>query len=235
MYWIYFTIFMVVVFVPAFIRNGFYGLPEEAFEQVVILLLGFLGFLLFIAQRKKVIQSAKEKIQLMRESNRMSKDLTSSYSYIGEINRKLDILKNIALGLPEAASFTPEKEKEIYSLIMDAIRVLGKSQSFAIRFIRTSDRKVLKELLSRKNASIKLNGEECLTNKHILEKDDSLIITSHHAIEDLVACIFINKQRKSYAHEDLELIEAIASQALFVFVFARNKKSNNRSNNQSND
>lgn len=226
MYWIYFSIFLIVVLVPSIISNGFWVFPEEQMEQLAILLLGFLGFLLFIAQRKKVLQHVKEKANFVRETNRMTKDLTSSYSYIGEINRKLDILKNIALGLPEAASFTPQKEKELYALIMDAVRVLGKSQAFAIRFIRIPDGRIMKELCSKKNIQLEAIGKECLQSKHIVDRNDSIIITSHRAIENIIACILISKQKKTHAREDLELIEAIASQALFVFMSGRNKKRN---------
>lgn len=165
--------------VPSLVTKGKWGLPEEQLEQFVIIMLGSLGFFLFVLQRKKVLLHIKEKAHFIRETNRMSKDLATSYSYIGEINRKLDILKNIALGLPEAASFTSKKEREVFNLILDAIRVLGKSNSFAIRFMRMSDGKMLREITSHKNLKLKCPVKECLHKKHIVETASYAVITSH--------------------------------------------------------
>ncbi len=224
MYWLYFIIFVAIVFVPDLINQDLGFLQEEKVEEVLIFLLGAIGFALFMIQEKRILEYLREKAKFLREANRMTKDLTHSYSYIGEINRKLDILKNIALGLPDAASFAPAKEKEVYDSISEAIRILTKSEAFAVRFVYEKNNKILKEIKGGRGVSH--NKTNILQNqkKHIFETDELLVVKSRRTIDDVFVCICIIKKKKNHTNEDLDLLEVVASQALFIYAFNQERK-----------
>jgi len=225
MYWLYFIIFIFIVFIPDIIQQDFGFLPEEKVEEIVIFLLGAIGFALFMIQEKRILEYIREKASFLREANRMTKDLTHSYSYIGEINRKLDILKNIALGLPEAASFTPAKEREVYDSILEAIRILTKADSFVVRFVsENGGGKVLKELKGGKGVARSKTAILQTQSKRVLETDELLIVKSRRTVDDVLAYIAVQKKKKNHTNEDLDLLEAVASQALFVYAFNRERK-----------
>ena len=103
-----------MVFVPDMLRDGFFGLEEETLEELAIFVLGGLGFVFYLIKEKQLANNEKDKTRAQREASRMSKDLTISYSFIGEINRKLEIFKNISLGLPGWSKMTLAREKEAF-------------------------------------------------------------------------------------------------------------------------
>ena len=95
MYWIYLVIFVFLVFVPEIIRGNLGVFGEETVEEIVLLFLGGTIFIFYLIRDSQIQKIQKELDEKRRENNRMLKDLTQSYSFIGEINRKLEIAKNI--------------------------------------------------------------------------------------------------------------------------------------------
>src|SRR3989344_5027965 len=104
MYWIYLSIFVAVVFMPMLVQGGLFFLAEDTVEALIIFCLGALGFLIYLAKDKALIRLIREKILLQKQTNIITRDLSDSYSYIGELNRKFDIVKNLAFHLPRALS-----------------------------------------------------------------------------------------------------------------------------------
>jgi hypothetical protein len=223
MYWIYLLIFILAILVPKLIGRDFLFLAEEDMETIAIFLLGSTGFFLYLWKEKQVQDHVTDKARLEKEATKISRDLMDSYSYIGAINRKLDILKNIALGLPEKSAFTPEKQKEVYDSIVEAISVLGKTDVFILRFVHFESGRVEKEIQIGKPSfghvdCRALAGDEkafhTLGRCHVIRSPKSL--GSYGA--------FIILDSRDGASEDAEILKALASQALFLFVLEKGKE-----------
>lgn len=224
MYWINLALFALIVFVPSLIRDGFYIFNKVQTQEFVILLLGSLVFSIFLLMERNIRKSIAEKSKIQSQINSMTRDLKHSYSYIGEINRKLDILENIALGYPETSKLTHRSEMELYDSIMEAIRLFGKSDDFALRFIGLPNFVLLKEIKSKKDSviSFSMKGRELDVN--YLENEEFIVITSPKMIDNIFSYIVIKKKTVSQKMEDIELMKTIAAQALFIFMFMKNKK-----------
>lgn len=224
MYWVYLIMFTFIVFVPAVIQQGFYGFTRTQSQEFVILILGSLGFLVFLIQEKKLKKNRVEKSQIQMQVNRMTKDLTNSYSYIGEINRKLDILENIALGYPESSNMTERKQGEIYESIMGAIQLFGKSEEFAIWFIHHPSNDLIKEIKSQPKVLIDLSYRDMKLTPHFWETNEFIVATSTKAIDNIFSCIVIRKKSPSHRIDDMEMMKTLAAQALFLYMFMQQKK-----------
>ncbi|MCX6765868.1 MAG: hypothetical protein NT136_02830 [Candidatus Moranbacteria bacterium] len=225
MYWIYLIIFILAVLSPELIRQDFPLIDEERAEELAIFFLGTAAFLIYLIKEKQLIWNIKEKQKIQKEASIISRNLTDSYSYIGEINRKMDILKNIALGLPESSVLTPEKEKEIYDSILHALYAFSKSKRIIIRFIDLSSHHTIKEVKSNKKISCGSTNEEIVKRKErLIETDYYFLIKPPRDINNTTVCIAIAKQNKQQKLEDPEIIEALASQALFLFTFSQKAK-----------
>lgn len=224
MYWIYLIIFTLIVFVPSFVRKGIYVFDMTQTQEYAILLLGSVGFLIFLILEKKFKKNLTEKNKIQGQVNSMTKDLKHSYSYIGEINRKLDILENIALGYPESSKLTHKSEIEAYNSIMEAIKLFGKSDEFALRFVRLPGYEILKEIKSiPENAlSFSFKGQE--KEMSCFESDEFIVVMSPKQIDNIFSYIVIRKKTVSQKIDDMEIMKTLAAQALFIFVFTRNKK-----------
>jgi hypothetical protein len=222
MYWIYIIIFILAVLTPEIVANDFGVIDQERIEELILFSLGVVTFLIVLLKERQLSKSRSEKTEFQREASRIFRDLKDTYSYIGEINRKLEILKNIALGLPENSLLTPTKEKEIYDSIIEAVRTLVKTSDFSIRFINTNTNNVEKEIKGRKNfyAGVRNNLLANAENACVSERDKYMLICSPRSIDNISAWIIIAK-KKNQISENIEILKALASQSLFLFAFSR--------------
>jgi hypothetical protein len=222
MYWIYLILFILAVFTPDIIQHDFPWIQEEKAEELMIFVLGAIAFMIFLQKEKQLFVKTSEKTKIQREASIVSKDLTDTYSYIGEINRKVDILKDIALGITEGQTLTPAKEIEIYRSIIHAVQMFGKSDHVSLRFVNMKTGEVIREIKSSKKARCDVvNSEMVRDKKSFLETEKIFFVRSPKPIGDIVACIAIEKRNKNQKIDDPELIKALASQALFLFTFSK--------------
>ncbi|MDD5464171.1 MAG: hypothetical protein PHP62_03405 [Candidatus Moranbacteria bacterium] len=224
MYWIYLTIFTFIVFVPTFVRKGFYTFDVTQTQEFVILLLGSVAMSMYLFLDRKMKKNVAEKGTIQIQASRMKKDLQQSYSYIGEINRKLDILENIALGYPESSKLTHRNESELYESIMDAIELFGKSKLFALRFVSAIDFTILKEIKSIPKNRLDFSLKDRKVEINYFESEDFIVVTSPKAIDNIFSYIVIKKEIPNQKLDDVEMMKTLAAQALFIFMFMRHKK-----------
>lgn len=222
MYWIYLILFVLAVFTPDIIQHDFPFVPEEKAEELLIFVLGALAFLIFLQKEKQLFVKTREKTKIQREASIASKDLADTYSYIGEINRKVDILKDIALRITEGLEISAEKELEIYRSIIHAVQILSKSDHVSLRFINVKTSEIVGEIKSSKKAKCEaINKKMAEENRTFIEIGNVFFIRAPKPINNVTACIAIEKRNKNQKIEDPELIKALASQALFLFTFSK--------------
>lgn len=222
MYWIYIILFILAVMTPEIINRDIGPIGQERVETLIIFVLGTISFLVLFIRERQLSKSRDEKTEIQKEANKIFRDLKDSYSYIGEINRKLDILKNIALGLPEDSALTPSKEKEIYDSIVEAVRMFGKTSDFSIRFINAQSNNIEKEIKGKKNFYADIKNSLLTGNKIgcAEEFNKYTFICSPRNIDNIKVWIIIAK-KKNQILENIEILKALASQTLFLFAFSR--------------
>jgi len=227
MYWVYVIIFTFVVFVPRLVSHGIFGFDVIQTQQYAILLLGIVATLAFHYLESLLKKSKEEKSTMQRNVSRMTKELTNSYSYIGEVNRKIDILEHITLGLPETADLALKHWLELYQPIMAAIKLFGKSDDFILRFIDCNTRQVLKEIKSPAAVSQSFLRQDCVRDVSFIENKEFIVANSSRTIDSISACIVIRKKKLGHANNDPEMLKMIATQALFLFMLLQYKNSRN--------
>jgi hypothetical protein len=120
MYWIYLGLFLFIIAIPLLISGNTEYLREESIETILIACLGSIGFVLYILQHKVVRRHLREKLRLQKKTSDANRDLSQSYSYIGEVNRKIDILENTIIHLPQKAL----KKVAVEGLLQDILEAL---------------------------------------------------------------------------------------------------------------
>ncbi len=146
MYWIYSILFILAVLTPDIVSKGYKSLPETNLEELVIFFFGITGFIVFIFKERKLYFYQKEQEKRKKKLQQTSRDLVDSYSYIGEINRKMEILMQIGLGLADRSNLNKKKEQEIYKSIIEAAGYLIKADCVCLRFVELKNMKILKEI-----------------------------------------------------------------------------------------
>ena len=218
MYWIYLSIFVAVVFMPMLVQGGLFFLAEDTVEALIIFCLGALGFLIYLAKDKALIRLIREKILLQKQTNIITRDLSDSYSYIGELNRKFDIVKNLAFHLPRALSEGARKKKsDFYASLLEAVCLLAKVEAVSLYFVNMEQKKIL-EVIEEGNTNFfqKFTAEKLLSETRMFwESDNCLVARSPREAAGIAS--FLVFPKKVNAFEDAEIFKILASEALFLY------------------
>lgn len=224
MFWIYLAIFILAVFTPELIEKNFYALSEKNLEELILLFLLTYAFILFLARESQLVKKLKEKIKIQHEAKFMNKDLTNSYLYIGEANRKLDIIKNIAINIPKQKSYFGNR-KNPYESIIEAITIFSKSTNFVIRFISAETKETLEEIRGGKKASLKAENDLIIKKKgEFFETEHHFIFVSFKSPPEIICAIAISKKIGSQKIKDPDIFIALASLALGYFCMSERSK-----------
>lgn len=221
MYWIYLIIFVVAVLSPDIITKDFYFLPEKRAEELLVFLLGISGFVFFMWQEHQIFNQKKERRKDNKKINQAVKDLVESYSYIGEVNRKMDILMNISLGLTEKSNLSKSKQTEIYDTIIDAAKFLMRAECAFIRFINTEN-KVLEKEVKTKSCDCSIKNDDIIgvgDNVSSGKIEKFLVVSSQNKINN-IRCFLIVNDYEEQEEKTVALLMVMASQALFAYSYA---------------
>ncbi|MDO8529779.1 MAG: hypothetical protein Q7S18_03875 [bacterium] len=231
MYWIYLIIFVLAVLAPDIIpsEKTLFLLRKEQLEELLIFFLGLIGFIIFRWKEKQSSINLKEKIKIQKESSLIFRNLNDTYSYIGEINRKLDMMKAVSINLLEIPCLDPKKEKKVFEPLMESVYILGKSRKFIIRFVNTKNKETEYEIKSKRRMFIKVSNEDIVKNlfnkgQSFTEDDRLFIIASSKKIEEIISAIIIMKNNKQQKLEDPEMLKSLAAHYLFLYYCLRKKK-----------
>jgi len=224
MYWIFSILFAVSVLIPDIIRGDISFIAEERAEEVAIFILGSMAFLTFVQNERRIAIQKKEKEKTQKKMDQAVKDLVDSYSYIGEVNRKMDILMGVALGLSDRSILDRKKEKEAYESIINAANYLLKAESAIIRFVELGKNQTEKEIkLSEEHLSSIANKE--LTgmgeNVNVKKQDHALIVSSPQKINNVKSYLIIQGYDESEEGKpkNMEILKLFASQAIFLYSY----------------
>lgn len=221
MYWIYLIIFIIAVLAPDIIKGSFYFLSENRAEELLIFVLGIMGFLFFMWQEYQLFIQKNEKKRDKKKIDQTIKDLVESYSYIGVVNRKMDILMNISLGLTEKSNLSKNKQAEIYFSIIEASKFLMKAECSFLRFINIKDNSLEKEIkMDTCVCSIKNETMAKIKDSDSAEEIENFLITSSHQMIKNIRCYLIVSDYEEQEDKTNEMLKVLASQALFVFSYA---------------
>lgn len=222
MYWIYLSIFIFAIFVPKIVQDGAIFLGEEDLESFVIFCLGILTFFLYLAKEKALLETFKEKLHLQKRTNIITRDLSDSYSYIGGMNRKFDIVKELIFHLPQGtAKALAEKEPETYQSIVQAVKTLAKTETVSLRFVDIKTKKIEKTIENGSGDIFSFFDAKTLTasKKTFWEERDSVIVCSPRQAKNMAAYIIFPKVANRI--DDVEVFKILASQALLLFFVDR--------------
>ena len=218
MYWIYLILFIFIILTPEFIGHGTWFLSEDDLEALVIFAFGTLGLLLYVSKEKAFFRIREEKVNLQKKTNTISKDLSQSYSYIGEMNRKLDIIQDVVFELPKKSSVRKKKHTDIYKPIIDAARVFARTDKITFHIVDVAAKEMLE---SYGKSHFKHCTAEYLlkAKKSFWVEEKCIIARSPQAADGKHAFLVLGKETNHV--EDMELLQLLASEGLLLAVLTK--------------
>lgn len=138
MYWPYLILLVITLLIPIFVERDWAYLEEDVVEALFILLVSTAGFLIYFLKEKSLLRHIKEKLWIQQKNSAITKDLSQSYSYIGEVNRKLDIVKGLMKKLPPILLSHPDERGSVLWEILDAARLLTQADCVSLRILKAN-------------------------------------------------------------------------------------------------
>lgn len=215
MYWVYLFLCVFAVLTPEFIQSGTWVLSQDDFESLVIFGFATLGLLLYISKEKAFFRAHEEKVTLQKKTNTISKDLSQSYSYIGEMNRKLDVIQEVIFELPKKTLLKRKKSTDLYKPVLDAAKVFARTDRAALLVVDTKKKTCIEgigEQLFKYYSAEYLLGAK----KSFWMEEKVLIVRSPYAAGGKHVFLLLGKVTNH--SEDMEHLQILASQALLLVV-----------------
>lgn len=230
MYWLYVVTFVCVLLVPRFVVEGW--LPQvinrEVSEIIYIFVFSTLAFVLYIIRDYQWVHQKKELEERRKEGSRLTRELASSYSYIGEVNRRVEILQEVTLDMPELLENGNKEGKNIYHDVLRAIQIFSGCQDFVVILHSPEKKKKYTELCLPNSKTTSIAREINLVDfiggkKTQFTKEDGThysVVKASGTISN-VYCLGVF-QRNSLRSEVTDLIRPLLMQILFLSVYSKN-------------
>src|SRR3989338_97955 len=195
MYWIYLTLFILVVLTPKVIAEGVLFLREEDVESLIIFCFGLFAFVLYLAKEKALWRVFQEKLRLQKRTHLITRDLSDSYSYIGGMNRKFDIVKEP---------------------IIQTVKLLAKAAIVSLRFVNMRTKDIEKAVENDPEGIFSAFDAKTLlaSKKTFWEEEGCVVIRSPRQAKNITAYIIFPKATNRI--DDIEVFKILASQALLL-------------------
>lgn len=159
---LYALIALAFVLYPHVIEHDVGGIPEPYVESLVALMLVGGVYLLYSLHQRDLRRKEAERRVLEKELDISSSKLNEAFRYIGLVNRRLPLLKNVTsdlLGKMEAADTKQGKKGIFYDLLMSAAMSIARTNWAMFRFIETDNKRTVREFVYTASSFVLLKHE----------------------------------------------------------------------------
>jgi hypothetical protein len=223
MYWVLIFTFVIAVILPEIIPDSLTFVSDEVLESIGILILGIIAIVIFVRNEKRIKVERLENARYRKQLEQSTKDLADSYSYIGEVNRKMDILMNVAVGFADRSLEDKNAEEETYISIANTAKFIMKGDNASLVFYDYGQNRVCKEKFTAGGNSLSNRAELiAIGKKETLKKiKDRIIIASSHIVKNVRSFIIIDgyMEDEERSVSNIEIMKVLASQSLFIYSY----------------
>ncbi len=212
MFFIYLVVFIVIVATPFLVTQGFWVFTEDETEALVLLIAGVVSFTIYRLRDYQVFQTIKERMRLQKSVARAQKELSESYSYIGQVNRRTDIMYEIFSDLSHMES------ADCGEAVQNAMQLLPYTDQFCLRFINIKKQEIYHKVGETSEFEHLPDALFCKqANSHSYRHKDLLFVYSETLEKNLRTCVVLPYSEK--AENDIDFFKALTAYFTMVHVF----------------
>jgi len=228
---VYLMLFVLAVFSPSIIKQGYFGIHEQHIEEMLIFLFGLAGISIFMFYERLMERKEKEQEQISHVYDRAKRELISSYQYIGALNRQMEVLKKLTNDTSVSIFEQDALSKDLLqSLISSAAASLGGVPA-TLRFVNLPKLRTEHEVSyspgksknsnysSISNKELKNLNDQKLPYSEIGENDKRWIaVPSDRTSGDTKAFIILKRPHEPGVEEfDPSIMRVFANQAELIY------------------
>ena len=218
---VYLILIILLVILPFFITEPVLFFPESHAEALTILII--LG-LVYLVHLYDVRMKEKEKKSLEKELEISMEKLNESFRYIGMVNRRLPLLRNLTT---ELLSKSNEKNKIVFEeLLAIATSTIAKSDWGMFRFIKMSEQSTEKEFYYTSRNYILLKTKvgnkelaEMVNSDENIKRIGDLYAMRTTDKKEKIQCFLILPEGENKIDSEYSVLQAIVDQAQLFYKY----------------
>ena len=226
-YLIYLVFFVLAVLSPSLYTQGHFGLSQTTLEEITIFLFGMAGLLTFAAYEHLMEKREEEQEQVQTDYKRAKSELIEAYTYIGAINRKIELLKKTtntaSLQLPSGK----QNAKELFQALTANACAAAGAQSVLLRvvelpklrtdreYVHHTERAFVFHVANRDLRSVHEQG----SNHAFLRSEDGreVLVVPSDRTGDFKAYLLLTWPHQQIPELDHSLLKVFANQAEMLY------------------
>ncbi len=224
---LYLAFFVLAVISPSLYTRGAFGLREAWLEQITIFLFGLAGILTFTFYERLMEKREKEASLAQGDMERMKAELLDSYTYIGSVNRKMELITRLANDA--SAHFVDKKQlpKELLQGVVQGALAATGAESGLLRIVHRESLRTEREIQvdAREKRVFQIANRELRalddqkTSHAFLATDkglDVLAIPSDAYTSETKAYLLLILPRQYVSEVDIPLLKVLVNQTEMI-------------------
>jgi len=224
---VYLLFFVLAVFAPSLYGHGYFGLSQTALEEGTIFLFGIAGIASFALYERLMERREREREQAKSQYQRAQVELMESYAYIGSVNRKIELLKQLANDTTNTLAAQRHVTKDLFqSLMANACSSVG-AETALLRFVDNARLRTEREFLHNGQSFVfRVSNRDLLTiydrklsHSFVLSEDkkEILVVPSDRAEGELKAYLLLYFPGQRIQEIDASLLKVFVNQADMLY------------------
>lgn len=222
---VYFFLFLFIIFIIVIINHLVRGsiyfsdkifLKEEYVENLFIIILALIGYLIFSLYKKEIAKKEKLIKDESQKKQEIKKQLDEYLKYIGKANVQLQGIKKIMIGLDKF----PENKlefKNIHNYLLEKVLSVVNADWVISRIIDLNSENILQEKIFSRGKTIVMKYQT--STRQLINGDkfkDYTIITSRQT--NLGLKTFFIFPKKHFSKDDIILVQGILQQIEMIYI-----------------
>lgn len=220
---IYFVLFVLLLVHPHFITGHIFSLPQAFAQSLVTFVLVGIASVVYLLHTYEIWKKKKAELELLDSSDK----LVEAYEYIGTVNRRLPLLKEVTTGvLNRSKKSKKSKKKIIEDLLATATISLAHASWGTFRFVEVAHNRTLHEFVhiskDTRNPRYKIDNKKLFTlrnHANRIFKIDDLYVLSTSDTRNFIQCFFIFPKGENNIKDESPTLQAIVDQAQLLYQY----------------
>ncbi len=208
MFFIYVIIFIAIVATPFVVQSGWWIFSEDEMEALALLVAGVVSFGIYRLRDYQFFQTITDRMHIQRLFARAQRDLSESYSYIGQANRKNDIVYDIFSDLRIISL------KNYADIVARIMQLLPYVHGYDLHVMTRDTHERLVKIHRLRNTRLEDALFERTTNLRTYIQHDVMFVYSELPEHNIRVCLAVHNSDK--VQEDTQLFHAITAYLLMA-------------------
>jgi hypothetical protein len=223
----YLVFFVIAVLSPSIYTRGYFGLSETVLEEITIFLFGLAGILTFTRYERYIEGREGEARQMEDSIQRTKTELVESYSYIGSVNRKIELVKRLANDTSLSLIDRKHLPRELLQAIVQNALSAAVAEGAMLRVMERSSLRTAMEIQAEtpspqvfrvSNRELRALDDTKVTHAFLATDDgrDVLVVPSDASSPERKAYLLLYLATNHITEIDVSLLKVLVNQAEMV-------------------